>query len=139
MPRVAKQKRKFQNMIVQQGTKKIQKRDRRKWKSLTVAFGTKLALNGTPTIPVNWTFFKLLIRDVPMKRKGFLKAVTFLKNHGITCLILEKDTQQPYTENLCLFRLLALYFNGNEKMEKLTSKSFSLKLNQMTQFFKTFT
>ena len=37
--------------------------------------------------------------------------------------------RQPYNDNLCLFRALALHLHGNEKLEEDTSKTFNLFLN----------
>ena len=51
------------------------------------------------------------------------------KNHNMNCLTFERNTRQPYNENLCLFRALALHLNGNEKLEEETSKIFNLFLN----------
>ena len=52
-----------------------------------------------------------------------------LKNHNEKCLTFEKNTLQPYNDNLCLFRALALHLHGNEKLEEETSKIFNLFLN----------
>ena len=37
--------------------------------------------------------------------------------------------RQPYNDNLCLFRALALHLHGNEKLEEETSKFFNIFLN----------
>ena len=50
----------------------------------------------------------------------------FLKNHNVNCLTFERNTRQPYNDNLCLFRSLARLLHGNEKLEEDTSKIFSL-------------
>ena len=52
-----------------------------------------------------------------------------LKNHHVNCLTYEKNTLQPYNDNLCLFRALALHLHGNNKLEEETSKVFNLFLN----------
>ena len=52
-----------------------------------------------------------------------------LKNYNVNCLTLEKNTLQPYNDNLCLFRALALHLHGNKKLEEETSKIFNLFLN----------
>ena len=36
-----------------------------------------------------------------------------LKNHNVNCLTFERNTRQPYIDNLCLFRALALHLHGN--------------------------
>ena len=54
-----------------------------------------------------------------------------LKNHNVNCLTFERNTRQPYDDNLCLFRALALHLHGNEKLEEETSKIFNLFLNSV--------
>ena len=54
---------------------------------------------------------------------------TTLKNHNVNCLTFERNTRQPYNDNLCLFRALALNLHGKEKLEEETSKIFNLFLN----------
>ena len=51
-----------------------------------------------------------------------------LKNHNVNCLTFERNTRQPYNDNLCLFRALALHLHGNEKLEEETSKNFNFFL-----------
>ena len=53
----------------------------------------------------------------------------FLKNHNVNCLTFGKNTRQPYNDNLCLFRALALHLPGNKKLVEETSKVFNLFLN----------
>ena len=52
-----------------------------------------------------------------------------LKNHNVNCLTFERNTRQPYNDNLCLFGALALHLHGNEKLEEVTSKIFNIFLN----------
>ena len=53
-----------------------------------------------------------------------------LKNHNVNCLTFERNTRQPYNDNLCLFRALALHLHGNEKLEEEeTSTIFNLFFN----------
>ena len=52
-----------------------------------------------------------------------------LKNHNVNCLTFKRNTRQPYNDNLCLFRALALHLHSNEKLEKETSKTFNLFVN----------
>ena len=47
----------------------------------------------------------------------------------MNCLTFERNTRQPYKDNLCLFRALALHLHGNEKLMEETSKNFNLFLN----------
>ena len=78
----------------------------------------------------NLTIFASLPKDVPMVSKDTLLPEPLLKNHNVHCLIFEKNTLQPYNDNLCLFRALALHLHGNKKkLEEETSKLFNLFLN----------
>ena len=54
-----------------------------------------------------------------------------LKNHTINCLTSEENTRQPYNDNLCLFRALALHLHGTQRLEEETSKLFNLYINYM--------
>ena len=49
-------------------------------------------------------------------------------NHNVNCVFFERNTRQPYNDNLCLFRALALHLYGNDKLEEETSKTFNLSL-----------
>ena len=52
-----------------------------------------------------------------------------LRNGNVNCLTYGKNTLQPYSDNLCLFRALALHLLGTKKLEEETSKKFNLFLN----------
>ena len=52
-----------------------------------------------------------------------------LRYGNVKCFTFERNTSQPYNDNLCLFRALALHLHGNEKLEEETPKKFSLFLN----------
>ena len=52
-----------------------------------------------------------------------------LRNCNVNCLTFERKTSQPYNDNLCLFRALALHSHGNQKLEEETSKTYNLFLN----------
>ena len=67
--------------------------------------------------PKNLTFFTSLIKDVPMGCKDTVLPEPFSKNSNVNCLTFEKNTTQPYNDNLCLFRALTLHLHGNEKLE----------------------
>ena len=54
-----------------------------------------------------------------------------LKNCTINCLTFEESTRQPYNDNLCLFRALALHLHGTQRLEEETSKLFNLFINKM--------
>ena len=86
-----------------------------------------------------WKFYKLtkltifasLLKDVPRGCKDTVLPEPLLKNHNVICLTFERNTSQSYNDNFCLFRLLALQLQGNEKLEEEeeTSKIFNLFLN----------
>ena len=85
----------------------------------------------------NWKFHKLtnvtnfasLLKDVPMGCKDTVLPEPLLRNCNVHCLTFERSTSQPYNDNPCLFRALALYFHVNEKLEEEASKIFNLILN----------
>ena len=77
----------------------------------------------------NLTIFATVLKDVPMGCKDTVLPEPLLKNHNVNCFTFERNTNQPYNDNLCLFRALALYLHANEKLEEETSKFFNLFLN----------
>ena len=76
----------------------------------------------------NLTIFASLLKDVLMGCKEAVLPEPLLKNHNVNCLTSERKTRQPYNDNLCSFRALALHLYGNEKLEDETSKNFKLFL-----------
>ena len=85
-----------------------------------------------------WTFYKLtnltvfaaLLKDIPMGCRDAVLPDPLLKNHTVNCLTFEQNTRQPYNDNLCLFRALALHLHGNEKLEEETCKLLNLYLEK---------
>ena len=77
----------------------------------------------------NLTIFASLPKDVPMGCKDTVLPEPLLKNHNVNFLTFERNTRQPYNDNLCLLRALALHLHGNEKLEEETSQFFKLFLN----------
>ena len=78
----------------------------------------------------NLSIFALLLKDIPMGCKDTVLHEPILKNHNVNCLTFERNTLQPYNDNLCLFRALALHLHVNKKLEEETSKNFNLFLNK---------
>ena len=76
----------------------------------------------------NLTIFASLLKDVPMGCKDTILPEPLLKKHNENCLTYERNTRQPYNDNLRLFRALALHLHGNEELEEETSKIFNLFL-----------
>ena len=68
----------------------------------------------------NLTIFAALLRDIPMGCKDAVLPESLLRNPSIYCLTFERNTRQPYKDNLCLFRALALHLHGNERLEEET-------------------
>ena len=64
-----------------------------------------------------------------MQRRSFTKPLS--KNCITKCLTFDENKRQPYNDNLCLFRVLALHFHGNQQPEEKTSTFFILFLNKM--------
>ena len=79
----------------------------------------------------NLTVFAALLKDVPMGCKKAVLRAPLLRNHTINCLTYEENTRQPYNDNLCLFRALALHLHGTQRLEEETSKLFNLFINKM--------
>ena len=75
------------------------------------------------------TVFASLLKNVPMGCKDTILPEPLLRNRNVNCLTFEKNTRQPYNDNLGLFRALALHLHGNEKLEEETSKDFNVFLN----------
>ena len=86
-----------------------------------------------------WRFYKLrdlivfaaLLKDVSMGWKDAVLPEPHLKKCTINCLTFEENTMQPYNDNLCLFRALALNLHGNQRLEEEISKIFSLFIKKM--------
>ena len=76
----------------------------------------------------NLTVFRSLLKDVPMGCKDTDLPDPLFKNHNVNCLTFERNTRQPYDDNLCLFRALALHLHSNEKLEEETLKIFNFFL-----------
>ena len=75
------------------------------------------------------TISALLLKYVPMGCKDTVLPEPLLKNHNVNCLTFERNTLQPYGDNLCFFGALALHLHGNKKLEEETSKIFNRFLN----------
>ena len=75
----------------------------------------------------NLTVFASLLKDVPMGCKNAVLP----EKHTINCLTFEENTREPYNDNLCLFRALAVHLNGTQRLEEETSKLFNLFIKKM--------
>ena len=90
----------------------------------------------------NLTVFALLIKDVLMGCKDTILPDQLLKNHNVICLTFERSTRQPYNDNFCLFRALALHLHGNEnwrrrlrKYPKFSSITVRKETSQISKVF----
>ena len=77
----------------------------------------------------NLTVFAALLKDVPMGCKDSVLAEPLLNNQNVKGLAFEKNTRNPYDDNFCLFRAVALHIFGNDRLEEETSKHFNFFLN----------
>ena len=68
-----------------------------------------------------FNIFASLLKDVPMGCEDTVLPEPLLKNHNANCLTFERNTRQPYNDNLFFFRALALHLHSNEKLEEETS------------------
>ena len=80
----------------------------------------------------NLTIFAAVLRDIPTGCKDAALPESLLRNPSINCLTFERKTTQPYKDNLCLFRALALHLQRNARLEEETSKLFNLFLVNST-------
>ena len=86
-----------------------------------------------------WRFYKLTnltvlaasLKDVPMGCKNAVLPEPLVRNRTITCFTYEENKRQPYNDNLCLFRALALHLHDTQRLEEKTSKLFNLFINKM--------
>ena len=86
-----------------------------------------------------WKFYKMTfvtvfaapLKDIPMGCKETVLPQPLLRNCNVNCLAFEKNTLQPYNDNLCLFRALALHLHGYKKLKEENSKIFNLFLNNI--------
>ena len=79
----------------------------------------------------NLTVFASLLKNIHIGCKNAVLPEPLLKNHTINCLMYEEKTRQPYNDNLCLFRALALHLHGTQRLEGEISKLFNLFINKM--------
>ena len=80
---------------------------------------------------INLAVFAVFFKDVPMGCKDAVLPKPLLKNQTINCLTFEENTRQPYNNNLCIFRALALLLQGNQKLQEEASKIVNLFINRM--------
>ena len=79
----------------------------------------------------NLTIFATLLKDVPIRCKNAILSELLLKNGTFNCLTYEENTRQPYNDNFCHFRALALHLYGTQRLEEKISKLFNVFINKM--------
>ena len=90
-------------------------------------------------LSTKWRFYKLtnlnvfaaLQKYVSMGCNDAVLPEPLLKKCKINCLTFQRKRRQPYNDNLCLFRALALHLHGNQRMEEEFSKIFNLFINKV--------
>ena len=70
------------------------------------------------------TVFAALLKGVPMGCMNAVSPEPLLRNGTINCLTYGENTRQPYNDNLCFFRALALHLHDSQRLEEETSKMF---------------
>ena len=60
------------------------------------------------------TVFAALLKDNPVSCRDAVPPDRLLKNHSFD---FERNTRQPYNDNMSLVRALALHLHGKEKLE----------------------
>ena len=75
--------------------------------------------------------FAALLKDIPMWCKGAVLPEPLLRKGTINCFTFEENTRQPYNDNQCLSRALALHLHGNQRLEEETSQFFILFKSKM--------
>ena len=73
-----------------------------------------------------WRLYKLTnsklfaprLKDVPVRCQDAVLLKPLLKKHTVKVPIFEENTRQPYFDNMCLFRPLALLLQGNQLEEE---------------------
>ena len=79
--------------------------------------------------PTNLTILASLLKDVRIGSNDTVLPEPLLKNHNVNCFTFERNTSQPYNDNLCLVGALALHSHGIKKLEEETSRILIFFLN----------
>ena len=77
------------------------------------------------------TVFVALLKDVPMGCKDAVLPESLLKIGTVNCVTYVENTRQPYNDNLCFFRALALHMHGNQQLGEEFLKLLNLFINKM--------
>ena len=72
----------------------------------------------------NVTIFAALVKKVRMGCPDSVIPERILRNNHVNCLVSDQNTKQPYNDNLCLFRALAVHLHGITNHETSISKIF---------------
>ena len=77
------------------------------------------------------TIFATLLKNVPLGCPGSVIPEPLLRSHQVNCLISDAHTLQPYNDNLCLFRALAVHLHGTTNLETSTSAIFNAFIKKL--------
>ena len=72
----------------------------------------------------NVTIFAALLKNIPMGCKDAVLPEPLLKSHCVNCLVSDVHNE-PYNDNLCLFRALAVHLHGPKRIEEESKKIFN--------------
>ena len=78
----------------------------------------------------NKTIFAALLKNVPMGCPDSVILEPVLRKNHVTYLVSDQNTKQPYNDNLCLFRALAVHLPGTTSLETATSMIFIVFLKK---------
>ena len=70
----------------------------------------------------NLTIIAALLKNVRIGCKDAVLPEPLLRNCTINCLTVEENTRQPYNDNLCLCRALAMHLHVSQRLEEETTK-----------------
>ena len=73
----------------------------------------------------NVTIFAALLKNVPMGCRDSVIPEPLLRTNHVKFLVSDQNTKQPYNDNLCLFRALAVHLHGTNSLGTSTSKIFN--------------
>ena len=80
----------------------------------------------------NLTILAALLKNIRMGCKDAVLPESLIENHTVNGVTYEQNTKEPYKDNRCLFKALALQLHGNARLEEETSTLFNLFLINST-------
>ena len=77
------------------------------------------------------TVFAAQHGEVPMGCKDAVLPEPLSKSYTVDCLTYKENTRKLYSDNLCLFRAIAVKLHGNVELAEETWKRFNLFLDKI--------